>query len=146
MKKYKFILLIFIAALFCNGSCEYREGQRFIIRNNSDETIVVQFSTSIPVSQGPTCMKPPTSFEYEEMIHQKAVFPNSAKNFERNRLGELMMSRPNDTLYIGVFYRADIDVMSCEEFEQEFPLKKEWKVTLADMEACDWTLVYTSEE
>ena len=57
-----------------------------------------------------------------------------------------MISHPKDTMYLGVFNRIDIDTMSCEEFEKTFPLKKEWKVTLADMEACDWTLVYTSEE
>lgn len=60
--------------------------------------------------------------------------------------GESLISRPNDTLYIGVFCRKDIDTMSCEEFKQKFPLKKEWKVTLADMQACDWTLVYTPED
>ncbi len=146
MKTYEFVLLIFISTLFCNGSCEHQDNQRFIVRNNSGKEIVVQFSTSIPVSQGPTCMKPTTSFEKEEMIRQKVVFPNSEKNFERRGFGESMISHPNDTLYIGVFYRADIDAMSCEEFEQQFPLKKEWKVTLADMQAADWTLIYTPDE
>jgi hypothetical protein len=36
--------------------------------------------------------------------------------------------------------------MSCEEFKQKYPIKKEWGVTLVDMEARDWTLVYTPEE
>lgn len=147
MKKCNFLLLMFIIILFINGSCEHREeGQRFIIRNNSDNAIVVQFATDSSVSQAPTCMKPTTTMEKENMIHQKLVFPNSEKNFERNRLGELMINRPNDTLYIGVFYLTDIDKMSCEKFEQAFPLKKEWKVTLADMQACDWTLVYEPKE
>jgi hypothetical protein len=145
--KTSIFLLVFNSILFCNDSCKHStEGQRFIIRNNSDNAIVVQFATNSPVSQVPTCMKPTTSSEYEKMIHQKVVFPNSEKNFERNRLGELMISRPNDTLYIGVFYRTDIDAMSCEEFKQKFPLKHEWKVTLSDMEACDWTLAYFENE
>lgn len=147
MKSYRYMILIFFSALFCNGSCEHSAvGHPFILRNNSNKAIVVQFATDSPISQVPSCMKPATSSEYEKMIHQKVVFSNTEKNFERNRLGEYMVSRPNDTLYIGVFHLTDIDTMSCEEFEQEFPLKKEWKVTLAEMQATDWTLVYISEE
>lgn len=147
MKTHKFILFIFISVLFCNGSCEKSiEGQCFIIRNNTDKTIVVQFATDGPISHVPSCMKPSTQSEYEKMTYQKVVFFNSEKNFERNKIGEYLISHPNDTLYIGIFYRSDIDRMSCEEFKQIFPLKKEWKVTLADMKANDWTLVYTLEE
>ena len=57
-----------------------------------------------------------------------------------------LQTNPNFMWSLGVFNRIDIDTMSCEEFEQKFPLKKEWKVTLADMQACDWTLVYEPKE
>jgi len=145
MKTYKFVLLmIFTLFLFCNGSCEHKEGQRFIIQNNSEQKIIIQFSQYIPVSQVPDCMKPTTSSEYQNFIRDRMINPYSSKNFERNGggIGELILSRPNDTLYIGVFNLIDIDTMSCEEFKQKFPIKHEWKVTLADMEACDWTLIY----
>jgi hypothetical protein len=87
-------------------------------------------------------MKPPTTSEYKDLIRSNMVSPYSNKNFEGRRLGEDIINRPNDTLYIGVFNRIDMDNMSCDEFKHKYPLQHEWKVTLADMEACDWTLVY----
>jgi len=147
MKACKFVLLILIFFLFCNVSCEPREGQRFIIQNNSEQEIIIQFSQYTPVSQTPDCMKPATKFEYQNFIYEKMIKPYSSKNFERNGggIGELVLKYPNDTLSIGVFNRMDIDTMSCEEFEEKFPLKHEWRVTLADMKACDWILVYPQE-
>jgi hypothetical protein len=141
MKKCKFILLLFVFVLFYNGSCKYKEGQHFIIQNNSEQEIII-INADFPIPRESICLKSGAKFEYEDLIRDRMIKPNSSKNFERVRWGEFMLSRPNDTLYIGVFYRTDIDKMSCEEFEQAFPLKKEWKVTLSDMEACDWTLVY----
>ena len=146
MKPYNYILLIFVFALSVNGSCEHQEeGQRFIIQNNSEQEIIIAYG-SFPIPRESNCLKSGAKFEYEALIRDRMIKPHSSKNFERMRLGESLISRPNDTLYIEVFYRADIDTMSCEEFEQKFPLKKEWKVTLADMQAADWTLVYTPEE
>jgi len=146
MKIYKYILLIPIFVLSINGSCEHQEErQRFIIQNNSEqEIIIVNAWFSIPRES--SCLTSGAQFEYENLIRDRMIKPHSSKNFERVRWVESLISRPNDTLYIGVFYRADIDTMSCEEFEQEFPLKKEWKVTLSDIQAADWILVYTSEE
>lgn len=146
MKKYKYILLIFVSALFCNGSCENQEGQRFIIQNNSEQEIIIINSYRSVVQDTSCFIQNMTKREYQDFIYYRMIKPHSYKNFERNRLGELMISRPNDTLYIGIFYRADIDAMSCEEFKQEFPIKKEWKVTLSDMQAVDWTIVYPPEE
>jgi len=145
MKAYKFILLIFISALFCNGSCEHStEGQRFIIRNNSNLEIIPVFDMYYSIAQHPSCIKPATKFEIAQYNDSK-IKPYSSKNFESNKIAEYIISKPNDTIYIGIFNCTDIDAMSCEEFKQEYPLKKEWKVTLSDMQAADWTLVYTPE-
>jgi len=148
MKKYNSILLLFIFGLFFNGSCEHKEGQHFIIQNNSDLEIVIEFDKS-SIAKNTRCVinqNVVTRREYQDFIFARMIRPRSYKNFEKIKVGESLISRPNDTLYVGVFYRADIDTMSCEEFEQQFPLKKEWKITMADMEAADWTLVYTPEE
>ncbi len=147
MKTYKLILLIFISALFCNGSCEHQENQRFIIQNNSNKEIIIM-NSFFSIAQDTLCINLDllTRIEYQDFIRDRMIAPHSNKNFERIMWGESMISRPNDTLYIGVFYRADMDTMPCEEFEREFPLKKEWKVTLADMQAADWTLIYTPDE
>jgi len=142
MKPYKYIPFILFFALFVNGSCEYKEGHRFIIQNNSDLEIIPIFDMYYSISQRPVCIKPSTRIEYGDFIYYNAIKPYSSKNFERTRAAEDLMSHTTDTIYIGVFNRIDIDTMSCEEFKEKYPLKKEWKVTLADMQACDWTLVY----
>jgi len=147
MKTYKFILSVLVLALFCSGSCEHKEGQRFIIQNNSEQEIIVVNDFYYSIESRPTCLKFKDT-EYQNFIYNCAIKPHSDKNFERNGggIGEYVLSHPNDTLYIGVFNRIDIDTMSCEEFKQKFPMKHEWKVTLTDMQAADWTLVYTPKE
>ena len=149
MKKFNFILLLLVVLLFCSGSCEsHQEGQRFIVKNNSEQKIIIQFSQYTSLSLVHDCMKPTTKYEYDKFIRDKMINPYSNKNFERNGggIGELILKYPNDTLYIGAFNLIDIDTMSCEEFERKFPLKKEWKVTLKDIQSADWTLVYTPDE
>ncbi len=113
-----------------------------MIQNNSEINIIIVWSLSGPLPKESNCIKPSTESEYEELIHTNMVESHASKDFERVRLGEWMMAHPDDTLYVGGFNLIDIDTMSCEEFEQEYPIKHEWKVTLADMVSCDWTLVY----
>ena len=145
MNKYTFMIPLLIFALFYNGSCERQEeGQPFIIQNDSDKEIIADFSRYVTISQDTVCIKPVTKSEYDDFIRSNMIKSHSNKNFER--FSNFILKNPQDTLYIGVFYRVDMDTMPCDEFKQKYPLKKEWKVTLADMEACDWTLVYTPEE
>ena len=142
--KIKSIIFVFIVPIFCFGNCRNEEEQRqsFIIRNNSDKEIIIINSFRSVVQDTSCFIQNMTKMEYQDFIYYRMIPPHSNKNFERARWGESMISHPNGTLYIGVFYRTDIDEMSCEEFEQAFPLKKEWKVTVADMEEDNWTLVY----
>ena len=142
--KIKSIIFVFIVPIFCFGNCRNEEEQRqsLIIRNNSDKEIIIINSFRSVVQDTSCFIQNMTKMEYQDFIYYRMIPPHSNKNFERARWGESMISHPNDTLYIGVFYRTDIDEMSCEEFEQAFPLKKEWKVTVADMEEDNWTLVY----
>ena len=126
----------------CCSSCERDEGQYFIIQNNSDKEIVI-INSNHSVAQDTSCfIQNMTKREYQDFIYYRMIPPHSNKNFERIMWSESLISRPNATLHIGVFCRKDVDAMSCEEFKQEYPLKHEWKLTLADMEACNWTLVY----
>jgi hypothetical protein len=148
MNKYRYILLIFISVLFCNSSCEHQEDrQRFIIQNNSDKEIIVLFSESNAMEhKDKFCIKKLMRLEYGDLIRYYMIEPNSHKNIGIRGIGDRILEQPMDTLSISAFYRVDMDAMSCEEFEQEFPLKKEWKVTLSDMQAADWTLIYTPED
>ncbi len=138
MKKYCLFLFLL---LLINSSCKHKEElHSFVIKNGSDKEIVVQFSLYGPISQDTCCMKPPTTYEYSELKRSRAVLPNSEKCFEE--IAELMTQHPAETLYIGVFYLEDIDTMSCEEFEQLFPIRKEWETTLSQLEENQWTLHY----
>ena len=143
MNKYAFILLLSSMTLIHSASCE-RKTDKFSITivNHSDLEIISIFDMYYCIPQRPVCVKPDTRIEYGDSIYHSAIKPYSSKNFERTRAAEDLMSHTTDTIYIGVFNRIDIDTMSCEEFKEKYPLKKEWKVTLADMQACDWTLVY----
>jgi hypothetical protein len=137
MKRYNFILLSFVFTLFCSGSCEDKEGQRFTIQNNSEQEIYVIYSNR---RLYPMCyIGNLTKREYENLMYYRAINPHSNKNF--TALRDLMLEYPQDTAFIHIFNRVDMD-MSCKEFEQKYPLKKEWKVTSTDMEACNWILEY----
>lgn len=143
MKTYKMCrLLLFVMPLFICGNCKHEEeGPSFIVKNESDKAIVIQFSFYEPISQDTCCMKPGSSYEHSTLVHSKVVSPYSEKHFEE--IGELMInSHQTDTLYIGAFYLDDIDSMSCEEFEQLFPIKKEWKTTSTQMEEIGWVLKF----
>lgn len=52
----------------------------------------------------------------------------------------------NDIVFFYVYLVEDILNMSCEEFKRINPVKHVWAVTRDDMEACDWTLVYSPKE
>lgn len=147
MNKYRYILLIFITALLCNGSCESQENQYFItIQNNSDKEIIYRGSLYFSIALDTMCFKPMSKMEYQELIYLCLIKPYSSRKIGIDMIVNTLQTNPNFMWSLGVFNRIDIDTMSCEEFEQKFPLKKEWKVTLADMQACDWTLVYEPKE
>jgi hypothetical protein len=146
MKKYKFLLLVFIFALFINGSCEERKYQYILtIQNNSDNEMILIGSGYISVSQDTQCIKLSGKFEYVDFIRSAMIEPHSSKKIGIIGIVE-KMQKYNLVWSLGVFNRIDMDTMPCEEFKQKYPLKKEWKVTVADLEACDWTLVYEPEE
>jgi hypothetical protein len=146
MKTCKFVLLIFISFLFCNGGCEERKEQYYlIIQNNSDKEIVFTGSGYSSVSQDTQCIKPLIKFEYENFIYSAMIKPYSSKKMGIDMIIE-QMQKYNLAWSLGIFNRIDMDTMPCEEFKQKYPLKHEWKVTLADMEACDWILVYPPKE
>lgn len=145
MKNFNIILALVVFMLYCSGCCKYREGLPFYIQNDSDQEIIATWNLYLPIPRENGCIKPPTQYEYEVLISSLMIRPYSKRNFESNRVREYMLTNPNDSLFVAIFNRIDVDTMSCKEFERIFPIKKEWEVTLEDMEACDWTLVYTPD-
>ena len=143
MKKYNFILLVLIFVFFCSGSCKEKvDKYTIIIRNNSNKEIIFLWSLHSSVAQKPTCLTGGTKREYENLIESFMIRPYSNKKEGIDLFVESMQTYPNVVLSIGIFYREDIDAMSCEEFVQVYPLKKEWQVTLSDiLNAPDYNLV-----
>jgi len=80
------------------------------------------------------------------MIRYFLISPYSSRKIGIDIMVDYLQTYPNATWFLAVFNREDIDNMSCEEFKKAYPLKKEWQLTFEDLQACDWTLVYTPEE
>lgn len=147
MNKYRYILLIFITALFCNGSCGSQENQYFIIiQNNSDKEIIYQGSLYSSIALDTMCFKPMSKMEYQELIYLCLIKPYSSRKIGIDLIINTLQTNPNFMWSLGIFNRMDVDTMTCEEFKRKFPLKHEWKVTLKDMVANNWTLVYPPED
>jgi hypothetical protein len=141
MKPVFLITSVFIFLLFCFGTCkDSQPEQGLMIHNNSDQEIIAMFALYIPINKDTMCIKPTTKFEYEDFIYFNAIKSYSSKNFERINKGVIEV--PHDTLYVGVFHRADMDAMSCEEFKEKYPIKKIWKLTKADAESANWMVTY----
>ena len=131
-------IFIFILQLFCFGSCEKTEPFGIIIHNNSKQDIIIIYGSSFKLEDRPNCIKPNTSFEYKDMISDLCIKARSSKNFE------MLFSSVNkfDTVYTYVFNRADVDTLSCEEFEKINPIQKRWDLTKKVMEQQNWILSY----
>lgn len=142
MKVYQIALFVLLFPLLFGSTCKHEENLPFVIRNNSTDRIFVLVSLyGTPISQDTVCLRPTSSQEYEKLIHSDNVIsPASESRFDQIR--EFMAVHPNDTIYIGVFKLDDIVSMPCEEFIQQFPLKKEWGLSLEEMEGLDWILEY----
>ena len=87
-----------------------------------------------------------TKSEYRDLIYFWGISPHSSKNIHQFEWGEYLLSNPADTMIIRIFDRLDADTLTCDEFNNIYPLKHEFKVTLEDMINCDWTLYYPLEK
>ena len=158
MKKYKFILLALLLTLLCSNGCEDRIDKYSVtIQNNSNKEMIcigmVYTSHSVHSSllEDTSCIIVSGKFGYSNFIDDFMINPYSSRKFGMDHMVESMQTYPDPKhLYcLGVFNRIDMDTMTCEEFEQHYPLKKEWKITLADIiGAPDFNLVleYTPDE
>ena len=147
MNKYKVCLFVLICGLFYGGSCVRHEDQHSItIYNNSDKEVIFIGSLHSSVALDTTCYKPGGRREYQDFIYYRSIKPYSDRRIGIDLTINRMQKYPNVRWSVGLFNLIDIDTMSCEEFVREYPIKKEWILTLEDMIACDWKLDYTPEE
>ena len=146
MNMYRLLLLLFASALSCGGSCERQDEYYITIENDSDKEIICIGSLYHSIVQDTICFKPMAKKEYRDLIKDSMIEPYSNRKIGINIVINYLQTYPNATWFLAVFNREDIDNMSCEEFKKAYPLKKEWQLTFEDLQACDWTLVYTPEE
>ncbi|NDW19888.1 hypothetical protein D0T53_13395 [Dysgonomonas sp. 216] len=133
--KTKLILIMVFALFFC-GKCDDDDDQSFIIYNNSDKEIIISYGYFTSYNL-PSCINYKGE-EYDRFIRNNAIKPHSNKNMKN--IAKVI--NPQDTLYIEVFNRIDMDTMSCEEFKDKLPIKKTWLFTKKEAEATNWTVTY----
>jgi hypothetical protein len=138
IKSIVYFLLIFV--LSCSSRCEKEDDKYYItIKNNSSKEIIYVWSSYFSAIEDTSCLK--IIMESDKFIRDSKIEPYSSIKKGIDDSVEGMQTYPNTYLFIGIFYREDIDKMSCEEFTSIYPLKKEWKVTLEDLEAANFNLV-----
>lgn len=79
--------------------------------------------------------------EYKQFLNHNLIAPNSSIMREMDSTVGYMRQYPELSLYIGIFYRVDMDTMSCDDFTRIFPLKKAWTLSVEELEA-GCTLIY----
>lgn len=146
MKGLKSIMLLFVVLLLCGNSCEEKEDKYIVtIQNQSNEELIYQGSTyETSLADTIFCLKPDGKRSRQNM------FRNSIKPHSYKRIGiDFLVNdlRENGVKWsLFLFDIMDVDTMTCEEFARKYPLKKMWTLTWDELEACDWTLMYTSED
>jgi len=141
--------LLTLSVLHCGGSCERADNNQYhlTIYNNSEEDIVSFGSLYHSMALEKECVKPSTRLEYLD-LKRKVIKPYSSQINGIDLVVDFMRTYP-DIIWkwsIGIFDWDDVDKMSCEEFERVYPIKKVWDLTLEELEACNWTLVYSPGE
>jgi hypothetical protein len=144
MKRYNFknVIIIFAITIFCFGTCRNEEeGQSLIVHNNSSKDVVPScaFFPLMDKTPAPTCIELGTKVK-RATLDRVQIPANSSKKI--NGAATVLIERPQDTLYIYLYNRIDVDKMSCEEFKQKNPIQKRWAITKTDAEAMNWTLEY----
>ena len=154
MKEFSILYLLIPVLLFCNGCHAPKEDQYHItLINNSDEEIIWTWGTPGPrPKESIGTLKPSIRLEYTDLIHE-LIKPYTTEVRGIDWLVERLMISPNSTtleIYCFDGYKEmswrDVRDMSYGEFDQKFPLKKTWGLSLEDLEARNWTFVYSPEE
>lgn len=138
--KIRNIVIALIFPLFCFGACRNDDLQKqiLIIYNNSNESIVPAFSYT-PMDSINICIKPTDKFE-RVALEDATITANSSKKHEN--VVSMLTNNIQDTLYIYIYNRIDIDSLSCEDFNKRRPIQKSWVLTKTDAEALNWKLIY----
>lgn len=155
MKEFSILYLLIPVLLFCNACHDPKEDQYHItLINNSDEEIIWTWGTPGPrPKERIGALKPSIRQEYFSLIHN-LIKPHTTEERGVDWLVEILVNYPSYMMTLEIYrfdgfeemsWRDVID-MSYDEFDQKFPLKKTWVLSLEDLEARNWTFVYSPEE
>lgn len=140
MKGLKSIMLLFVVLLLCGNSCERKEDKYVLtIINQSNKELVYFISSFDTVA----CVKPDDKRERQNMFYYKAIKPYSNRRIGMDMFVDSWQKHNTEPYFLYLYDIHDIDTMNCEEFVRTHPLKIKWELFFTDLEACDWTLVYT---
>lgn len=128
--------LLIVISLY---SCQKREYQPFIVKNDSKDSIAVIMSHT----HMEYCVQVPngTDMERDLFVNSVCIPPHSYRDY--GYIHYFDVDNPEEFwLDVYIYLWRDVRTLSCEEFERIHPLKYVWSVTKADMEQCGLTLTY----
>lgn len=139
----KSILPIFIILSLFFISCfdDSKDSDSFKIVNDSDDDIVFFYDKVSHYSHKVIRPIRETSSEYKNLLRNGCIPAHSYKHFDYMKK-MVYRTFESDTLFIAVFNLLDYDTLSTEEFDNKYPIKHEYQVTLQDLIDCDWTLFF----
>lgn len=139
----KSILPIFIILNLFFISCfdDSKDSDSFKIVNDSDDDIVFFYDKESLYSHKVIRPIRETSSEYKNLLRNGCIPAHSYKQFDYMKK-MVYRTFESDTLFIAVFNLLDYDTLSTEEFDNKYPIKHEYQVTLQDLIDCDWTLFF----
>lgn len=134
-------LLLLIPIIICVGSCEghekHKDKYNLTIVNNSDTVIAFMKAFNLSFTSDTICIKPGnTRMEHKKFIDYNSIAPHSSKILGVDSSIDYWKRSPHFSRFsIGIFYLDDVLTLSCEDFIRCYPLKREWVLSVEDLEA-----------
>ena len=155
MKGFRIQRLLILVLLSCTSCHETQPGlYYFTFYNDSEEVVQVAghlYSSVMPLAD--CAFQPSTRLEYNDLIHD-LIEPHSSVVTCIDDVVDYLQTHPGEKWSVHVYNFdcletmswRDVIKMSCAEFAQLCPLRTVWEFSLEDLEASNWTIVYSSEE
>ena len=145
MNRSILFISIVLSLFFISCFDDSKDSDSFKFVNNSDDDIMFVYGKVSHYTRKMIRPYRETSSEYNNLLRNGCIPAHSYKHFDymKKMVYEAFES---DTLFIAVFNLLDYDTLSTEEFDNKYPIKHEYQVTLQDLIDCDWTLVFPPDE
>lgn len=145
MKKLNFLLLL-MPLLFIGSTCskEKDDCHKIIsVVNNSDNAIYVMADNSYPDTTYIKHSSGPALYPQYYKVASNEINHNVLRDkdcYEAIFISETLL--PSDTLMVFIFDAAIIENESWSVIMNEYKVLKRYDLSLADLQALDWTITY----